>query len=287
MKYKIIGILGVVALLIFCVIFVVENKRNKNIIIPTEILKKSEIIQNKKSFDNGNIRIESSTSTIVDKFTPTPHLFLDWSEFEQYVFPVQSFNHDQKALDFNKDGLDEHIVYYVEKITLFGETKDKYRMKVYRWDDNAESWIVDHEDEGTEGSLYFDTAEYFVPFDLDNDAVSEAFITKRVDGTGNYRKHYILKWNGTKVSNVFLPNETKTLQNLRDANILQDGEVFGVLHLLEGDQHNSGSIAICKKDDTWCQFRNSAANPVAEVTFTLRYTKENTWKFGPFIRKDY
>lgn len=190
--------------------------------------------------------------------------------------PANAFDIEHKFLDFNGDGHDEYIIYYKEKIKLYGLEKEKYRFKVYRWDNTQ--WVQDHEDEGTEGIMHIDSDEFWKTTDIDNDGISEALITKRQAGTGNYRNKYFLKWNGEKISEVFFPNDA--VEKARE--FLKPGETLGAVNF----GMDKGVVPVCIPGDTFCEFRQSATNALANIEFDIVY-KNGKLEAVNFQRKNF
>ncbi len=184
------------------------------------------------------------------------------------AFSPKATEHMTIAHDFNGDGQPEMVAYSAEPITLGGMDKTKYRVKVYRWD--GATWVIDHEDEGTSGTMYIDK-DFFHAFDLDGDGVQEAQITKRRDGTGQFRQSYILKWNGTTVTDVFYPKEETVRAAAR--RLLNEGESLSEQITYTGTK---GSFAVCTKGENFCESRASSANPVGSVLFDVSYANGAT-----------
>ena len=186
-----------------------------------------------------------------------------WATFRTSVLPPGVYGIDDREIDLTGDGIPEHILYFIQRIPLLGREVEKYRFHVYRWD--GTTYVLDHEDEGTEDGVEIDAREFLTPADVDHDRIPEAIITKRHDGTGQYRIRYYLKWDGVRVRDFFFPGERELYD--RASAFLRDGEFLGAKFA----NFPTSTVAICGESDSWCTIRQSAPDAIGQVRFTLEF----------------
>jgi hypothetical protein len=195
----------------------------------------------------------------------------EWRTFRAATLDPVAIVHNDEELDFNGDGTAEHLVFMTDRalVPLYGGLHEKERIDVYRWD--GTTFVADHRDEATQGMYAFESYAMAVePIDVEGDGTPEVIITKQVDGTGMYTKRYILKWDGTRVADLFFPSE-QTIRE-RASKLLEPDEVLGMVFV--GFPY--GRARICPNDPgdySNCTTHLRSLGEIGSIMFTIQYSK--------------